>query len=72
MTREEICFLLATIGHTGVTTGITFNALYEKAMDIMANSPVLMMKGTPGKRKRTTAVAPRVMHLPGCVTPDRL
>ena len=67
MTRADICFLLATIGHTGVTTDITFDALYQKAMDIMANSPDFMKTGPAGKKKRTPAVSARMMRLPGCV-----
>ena len=67
MKREEICFFLATIGHTGVTTGITFDAMYERAMDIMTNIPDQMKTGPAGKRRRTPSMAAKMMRLPGCV-----
>lgn len=69
MTREELCFFLASIGHTGVTEGITFDAMYERAMEMMTDTTDIVKTGKTGKRRRTQSVAPKIMQLPGCEAP---
>ena len=67
MSRVDICFLIATIGHTAFTTDITFEALYKKAMYIMDNSPEFMGKSQTAKRRRTSMAPTSMWRLPGYV-----